>query len=541
MQSSAFKLLKEKNFQELYDLSVGKVFSNRIEMQEYVGAHSNFDTDLATCTLKLDEKEFAVDYIGTYSLADNMWFTAELEKQIPDQGVSEIITVRKLFSQIGLSEFYAEKLQIDGSVTADMLATIYTAFMPEQQVYYVGKAGDVSLYMRVKGLPSEVLAPIASFKFVPRVMEIISTGSVKNHKLMVESFLLNNGCTVKVKGNKVVGVFNETEITFTFDEQNRLINTEGVLGDAGKKEEANDMPIEEPAVEEAPVVLPEVNEEAPVVLPETKEETEEEPIIPTVLPEVEDEEVAHANKNEELIEEEVNLPEVETTAEDLQEAAALMETMEDIDGANDEEIETIDVNEEAPVVLPETNEEEVFKTPVETTEEAIEERPVVLPEIEDVETEVAEPTVVETEVTEPQTTAVPEIEDVAEVEEEPIIPTVLPAVEDEEVTPASETEEPIEEESEEDDEEYNKIVELADAMLNCSEQIGLFDELGVEDEETINKICTATAIRILNNGDTYEVVRDSLIAACERNGITVRENTANLFASCYIDSYHNAE
>lgn len=531
MQSSAFKLLKEKNFQELYDLSVGKVFSNRIEMQEYVGAHSKFDTDLTTCTLKLDEKEFAVDFIGTYSLADNMWFTAELEKQIPDQGVSEIITVRKLFSQIGLSEFYAEKLQIDGSVTADMLATIYTAFMPEQQVYYVGKAGDVSLYMRVKGLPSEVLAPIGSVKFVPRVMEIISTGSVKNHKLMVESFLLNNGCTVKVKGNKVVGVFNETEITFTFDEQNRLINTEGVLGDAGKKEEANDMPIEEPAVEEAPVVLPEVNEEAPVVLPETEEETEEEPIIPTVLPVVEDEEVAPANENEEPIEEEVNLPEVETTAEDLQEATALMETMEDIDGTNDEEIETIDVDEEAPVVLPETN-EEVFETPVEATEEAIEERPVVLPEIEDVETEVAE---------EPQTTAVPEIEDVAEVEEEPIIPTVLPAVEDEEVAPASETEEPIEEESEEDDEEYNKIVELADAMLNCSEQIGLFDELGVEDEETINKICTATAIRILNNGDTYEVVRDSLIAACERNGITVRENTANLFASCYIDSYHNAE
>ena len=541
MQSSAFKLLKEKNFQELYDLSVGKVFSNRIEMQEYVGAHSKFDTDLTTCTLKLDEKEFAVDYIGTYSLADNMWFTAELEKQIPDQGVSEIITVRKLFSQIGLSEFYAEKLQIDGSITTDMLATIYTAFMPEQQVYYAGKAGDVSLYMRVKGLPSEVLAPIGPVKFVPRVMEIISTGSVKNHKLMVESFLLNNGCTVKVKGNKVVGVFNETEITFTFDEQNRLINTEGVLGDAGKKEEANDMPIEEPAEEEAPVVLPEVNEEAPVVLPETKEETEEEPIIPTVLPAVEDEEVAHVSENEELIEEEVNLPEVETTAEDLQEATALMETMEDIDGTNDEEIETIDVDEEAPVVLPETNEEEVDESPVETTEELKEERPVVLPEIEDVETEVAEPTVVDTEVEEEQTTAVPEIEDVAEVEEEPIIPTVLPAAEDEEVAPASETEEPIEEESEEDDEEYNKIVELADAMLNCSEQIGLFDELGVEDEETINKICTATAIRILNNGDTYEVVRDSLIAACERNGITVRENTANLFASCYIDSYHNAE
>ena len=39
----------------------------------------------------------------------------------------------------------------------------------------------------------------------------------------IDSDLYSIGCVVKVKGNTVVGVFNETEITFTFDDQNRLV------------------------------------------------------------------------------------------------------------------------------------------------------------------------------------------------------------------------------------------------------------------------------------------------------------------------------
>ena len=546
MQSKAFKLLNEKSFQGLYDLSVGKVYSNKIEMMEYVGEAMSFDTDLKTCTLKLGEKGFEVDYIGTHSLEDNMWFTAELESQIPDAGVKEIITVRKLFSQIGLGEFYAEKLEVNENVTPEMLATIYTAFMPEQQVYYVGKSGSVSLFMRVKGLPSEVFAKISPVKFVPRVMEIISNCNVKNHKLMVESFLLNNGCVVKVKGNTVVGVFNETEITFVFDDQNRLVKTEGVLNDEGKKPEAvEEVPtVEEEKVEEtatpveetAPVVLPAVED---IEEPETTEEEtpaeDEEVVAPVVLPEVED------------VEAPVVLPPVEESNEETEEA---------------EEAET---EEEAPVVLPPVEdtemptieEEPVVEAPVvEDTE-----RPVVLPEIEDVEEETTEESVEEPA---PEVNTMPEIEDVSmpqpaveeyeeEAVEEPIIPVVLPAVEDTtypnevedtEYEEAEETPETItadEDDDDDNDEEYQRIMDLAEAMLNCSEQVGLFEELGVEDQETINKICTATGIRILNNGDSFETVRDSLIAACERNHVAISEKTATQFASCYIDCYHGEE
>ena len=538
MQSKAFKLLNEKSFQGLYDLSVGKVYSNKIEMMEYVGEAMSFDTGLKTCTLKLGEKGFEVDYIGTHSLEDNMWFTAELESQIPDAGVKEIITVRKLFSQIGLGEFYAEKLEVNENVTPEMLATIYTAFMPEQQVYYVGKSGSVSLFMRVKGLPSEVFAKISPVKFVPRVMEIISNCNVKNHKLMVESFLLNNGCVVKVKGNTVVGVFNETEITFVFDDQNRLVKTEGVLNDEGKKHEAvEEVPtVEEEKVEEtAPVVLPEVED---VEEPETAEEEtpaeDEEVVAPVVLPEVED------------VEAPVVLPPVEESNEETEETEesiipTVLPPVEEVESTEEtEEAEEAETEEEAPVVLP----------PVEDTEmPTIEEEPVVeAPVVEDTERPVVLPEIEDVSMPQP---AVEEYEE--EAVEEPIIPVVLPAVEDTtypnevedtEYEEAEETPETItadEDDDDDNDEEYQRIMDLAEAMLNCSEQVGLFEELGVEDQETINKICTATGIRILNNGDSFETVRDSLIAACERNHVTISEKTATQFASCYIDCYHGEE
>lgn len=543
MQRKAFDLLKEKNFQELYDLSVGKVFSNNIELMEFVGPHGKFDTEFATCKLNLDEKEFAVDYIGTHSEADNMWFSAEIEKEIPDEGVNAIINIRKLLTQVGLEEICESKIETNEELTPDMIATIHTAFMSEKQAYYKAKLGDVSLFMRLNDLPEEVFAKISPVKFIPRVMEIINTTNVKNHKLMVESFLLNNGSIVKVKGNTVVGVFGETEIKFVFDDLNRLVSADGVLNDGGKKEETIEVveaPIvaeveipEVPKMEETPIV--EDMEETPVAeeTPNTEIADEEDAIDerPTVMPEVEDVEAENVVEEEPIVpvvlpaEDTENLNLDETT--DEEDVSAIMESLEEsleADIEDDEEFtegimidETPEApkTEEAPVVediveapvMPEV--ENVTETPsVEIEDVAINERPTVLPEVEDVAVS----------------------EDVAI--EEPTIPVVLPAEE------VEETPETIEaEEDEGDDEEYNKILNLADAMLNCGEQIGLFDELGIEDEEVINKICNLTAIRFMNNGEAPESLVEAIIIACERNGFTVSDKTARLFASCYVDSY----
>lgn len=473
MQVKAFELLKEKSYQALYDLSVGKVFSNRIEMAEYIGDYSRFDTDLKTCKLWLDEKEFDVDFIGTSSLDDNMWFSAEIERQISDAGVDEIINVRKLLTRVGLEKFCPAKIELSDKLTPDMLATIYTAFMPEKQAYYIGSSGDLSLFMRINSLPDELFSYISPAHFIPRVMEIISTTNVKNHKLMVESFLLNNGCTVKVKGNTVVGVFKETEITFVFDDKNHLLSTSGVLNDGGKK----------PVEDTEPVA-----QETQDVLEDTVLETQE-------------------------------TPQENATPDTVEDVNAIEAELEDV---KDEEVV------DRPVVL--SAEETEVDAPVVLPEEPTE-TPVVLPPQDEVRAM-------------PEIADVDEEQDLPKENEEAVVPLVVPTDPNLEIADVDDTPDtiPAEEDTEgEDDEEFNRIVDLADAMLNCSEQTGLFDELGVEDEETIQKICTATAIRIINNGETPDVIIDSIIAACDRNGYTLSDKTARLFASCYIDSYLTEE
>ena len=102
MQRKAFELLNQENYQELYDLSVGKVFSNRIELLEYIGNHANIDSDLLQCKLNVGENQYDVDFIGTSSLSDNMWFSAELEKNIPDEYIKLLIECRKAMKNYGV-------------------------------------------------------------------------------------------------------------------------------------------------------------------------------------------------------------------------------------------------------------------------------------------------------------------------------------------------------------------------------------------------------------------------------------------------------
>ncbi len=516
MIKKSFELLKEKNFQNLFDLSVGKVYATKSAMMNFIGEHAGFNTDLSTCKLTLNEKEYTVDYIGTASATENMWFSAELEKEIPDDGVRAIIQVRKLFGIVGLEEFYKGKIALNEELTADMLATIYTAFMPEQQAYYVGKTNDVSLFMRIKDLPEGVFAPLNDVEFIPMVTEIINNTPVKNHKLMVMSFALNNGCTVKTKGNKVVVVFDNNECSFEFNEENRLIVTDG---DADGKE----LKVEGTA----PIVL---SEEATEGVAEGIEEAQDE-IEPIVLPEIED--VKKTEAEGVAVETEVATPTETVVTEELPEdfVPTMLPAEENVEEPTQEvpSVETQNIAEAENIV--EDTPADIEEEPIDKefsvdpiNEEVVEEN--TMPEIEDVERPVVLPAEATTE----------------ELPED-FVPTVLPAEESvEEVFETVEEVENIPEvaevvENDEEDQDENKILELADAVLNCCEQSGLFEEYAIEDEEKINKICTATAIRLMDAEPTEENLVASITAACDRNGVILSQAIAKTFANAYLESY----
>lgn len=238
MNKVNFDLLKNStiNFKNLFSICVGKVYSNKLEFIDYLEGFEKWDTDLDTGKLIIDEKSFDVQYLGSVTYDDNMWFSAELEKGIPEEYVKLLIESRKSMKNYNVKDFYPIKVKTDDKITGEMLGMICTAFIPNKEIcFFNGKAEGVNLYMVVNkneenpDLFKNLTQNISAEKFIPRVMEIISKYNI-DHKLMIKSFLLDNNCTYDEDENILIGNFlNDVKVKFVFDEEGKLLNAESQL------------------------------------------------------------------------------------------------------------------------------------------------------------------------------------------------------------------------------------------------------------------------------------------------------------------------
>lgn len=206
----------KNNFKDLLSVCIGKAYSNQLELVEYIGEYARWDTDVTQGKLVLgDNKTFDVEYIATTSISDGMWFSAELEKQIPDAYVQLAIQVKKVMQDNNIP--YEAKIKLDDStgITAANLAYINCTLCQENVASFNG-GGNVSTFMFVKNLPDKIFEQIDANKFISRVTELISSNDL-NHKLMIESFLLCNDCKIEREKNKSIGIFNNgSAIEFSF-------------------------------------------------------------------------------------------------------------------------------------------------------------------------------------------------------------------------------------------------------------------------------------------------------------------------------------
>ena len=81
------------------------------------------------------------------------------------------------------------------------------------------------------------------------------------------------------------------------------------------------------------------------------------------------------------------------------------------------------------------------------------------------------------------------------------------------------------------------LEELKDAVLNCCEQTGAFDEFGVEDPAVIDALCTSVASILEGKELTHATLSSALGEGFAVHGLEVKASLASLFASAYISSY----
>lgn len=216
------------NYKNIFSICIGKSYLFQSRFIDYIGKYSHWDTNIKEGILKLDERSFNVEYIGTTSTSDNYWYSSELESLIPDEYVNLMIKIRKTMQSLNLEQFTEGKIPLTNDINGYNLSMIYIAFAPENVAYFCG-SGDTSIYMFVKQLPENIFKKMNSVEFSSKVMEITSTFNV-NHRLMVKALLCENEIDYNDDNNNIVAKFNENSVlTIEFDNNGLLKKVSGNL------------------------------------------------------------------------------------------------------------------------------------------------------------------------------------------------------------------------------------------------------------------------------------------------------------------------
>lgn len=230
LKEETLKLLNsyDIDFKNVFSICIGKTFLYQKRFIDYIGKYNNWNTNLEEGILKLDDRIFNVEYIGTTSVSDNFWYSSELERVIPDEYVDLKINTRKIMQDLNFGKFTEGKIELKDDINGYNLSMVYIAFAPENVAYFCG-SGDTSIYMFVKNLPEDIFKKMNSIEFSNCVMEIISEFNV-NHKLMIKALLNENEIKYSDNQNSIVAKFNDKSIvTIEFDNNNLLRNISGNL------------------------------------------------------------------------------------------------------------------------------------------------------------------------------------------------------------------------------------------------------------------------------------------------------------------------
>jgi len=232
LKKKTIDLLGEiKDLKSVFSICIGKSHLYQIRFKDYLGEYKRWDTDCKEGILKLDDRVFSVEYIGSTSNSDNYWYSAEIEKVIPNDYVELIMNTRKMMESLSIPVLSDKKILLNEDKEEDMafkISAIYLAFAPQNVTLFCGR-GYTNVYMFVKNLPDDIFQTIEPREFVTRIPEIISRFDV-DHRLMIQALLTENDIEYQIDEKSIVAKFSEDAIiTISFNENGLITGISGKL------------------------------------------------------------------------------------------------------------------------------------------------------------------------------------------------------------------------------------------------------------------------------------------------------------------------
>lgn len=215
----------KSNWSELFSACVGKATLLQKRAFKLLVEGSNWQVDFDSGKIYFDEHEFDMQFIGSESFSSNTWLWGYENINGFDERLLELANKAREFGEkFGLSAFSAPRFELDENFNGHTISMVLCAAFDEQNYYRIEYEGGAA-YVAFR---SDVVfeEPVLASELLSIVNECISSYEL-DHKIFIKGLLLS--CDMKFSKSPNEIVANKNELSFKFDELNRLINISSKL------------------------------------------------------------------------------------------------------------------------------------------------------------------------------------------------------------------------------------------------------------------------------------------------------------------------
>ncbi len=215
----------KSNWSELFSACVGKATLLQKRAFKLLVEGSNWQIDFDSGKIYFDEHEFDMQFIGSESFSSNTWLWGYENINGFDERLLELANKAREFGEkFGLSAFSTPQFELDENFNGHTISMVACAAFDEQNYYRIEYDGGAA-YVAFR---SDVVfeEPVLANELLSVVNECLSTYEL-DHKIFIKGLLLS--CDMKFSESPNEIVASKNELSFKFDELNRLINTSSKL------------------------------------------------------------------------------------------------------------------------------------------------------------------------------------------------------------------------------------------------------------------------------------------------------------------------
>lgn len=217
--------IDKSNWSELFSACVGKSTLLQKRAFKLLVEGSNWQVNFDSGKIYFDGREFDMQFIGSESFSSNTWLWGYENINGFDERLLELANKAREFGEkFGLSAFSTPQFELDENFNGHTISMVACTTFDEQNYYRIEYEGGAA-YVAFR---SDVVfeEPVLANELLSVVNECISSYE-PDHKIFIKGLLLS--CDMKFSESPNEIVSDKYELSFKFDELNRLINISSKL------------------------------------------------------------------------------------------------------------------------------------------------------------------------------------------------------------------------------------------------------------------------------------------------------------------------